>query len=246
MGVVDIKILGISATPVKGGNCDTLVQESLKAARELAGEIGNVETEFITLADKQIAMCANCQWCIENKAPCKVKDDVHEVYAKIIESDGIIFGAPTWGLTLSPPLTILWSRVRYYAIFTQLMKNKVAGYLTVGFFGLGFESTLESMENLTRMLMIPVARGWAVTSTVASGERPKYLKNGVRDDKAGMLRAKEVGVRVVEITRMIKYATEHGIVLPDEYKTTVFGGHWERKREKKLIDGVWREKESGG
>lgn len=246
MGAVDIKIVGLSATTVKGGNCDTLVQESLKAAEELTGEIGEVKTEFITLADKKIAMCVNCQWCIENKSPCKVKDDAHAIFAKIIESDGIIFGAPTWGLTLSPPLTVLWSRVRYYAIFTQLMKNKVAGYLAVGFFGLGLDACLESMENLTRSLMIRVARGWAVTSTAAYGERPKYLKNGVRDDKAGMHRAREVGVRVAEVTRMIKYATEHGIVLPDEYKTTVFGGHWERKREKVFIDGVWREEESGG
>ncbi len=246
MGVVDIKILGLSATPVKGGNCDTLVRESLKGAKQLESEIGKVKTEFITLADKQIAMCKNCQWCIENKAPCKVKDDAHEIFDKIIESDGIIFGAPTWGLTLSPPLTVLWSRVRYYAIFTQLLNNKVAGYLTVGFFGLGFDACLDQMENLMKRMMIPVARGWAVTSTILSGEKPRYLKNGVRDDKRGMFMARQAGIRVVEVTRMIKYATEHGIVLPDKYKTTVFGGHWETPREKVFIDGVWMEKESGG
>ena len=65
------------------------------------------------------------------------------------------------------------------------------------------------------------------------------------DDKRGMIMANQVGVRVVEITRMIKYATEHGIVLPDEYKTTVFGGHWEKKRKKIYEDGVWREEGSG-
>ena len=240
MSSVDIKILGISATPVKDGNCDTLVQESLKAAKGLTDEIGNVETEFITLAEKNIAMCTNCQWCIENKAPCKIKDDAHPIYEKMTESDGIIFGAPAWGLTLSPPLTILWSRARYYAIFTRKLHNKVAGHLAVGFFGLGLDATLESMVNLTRMLMIPVARGWAITSTAAYGERPKYLKDGVRGDKAGIIRAKNVGIRVVEVTRMVKYATEHGIVLDPKYQTTVFGGHWQIPREKVLVDGVWR------
>jgi len=38
---------------------------------------------------------------------------------------------------------------------------------------------------------------------------------------------------------------EQGIVLPDEYKTTVFGGHWEKKRKKVYKDGVWREEGSG-
>jgi len=243
MGSVDIKILGLSATPVKGGNCDTLVQESLKAARELADEIGNVETEFVTLADKNIAMCTNCQWCMENRAPCKVKDDAHMVFDKVKESDGVIFGAPAWGLTLSPPLTILWSRVRYYAIFTRKLHNKVAGYLAVGFFGLGLDATLDAMTNLTRMFMIPVARGWAGSSTAAYGERPRYLKEGVRGDKAGMVRTRNVGIRVVEVTRMVKYATEHGIVLPPKYQTTVFGGHWSIPREKVLVEGVWRDKE---
>ncbi len=40
MSEVDIKILGLSATPVKDGNCDTFVKESLKGARELEGEGG--------------------------------------------------------------------------------------------------------------------------------------------------------------------------------------------------------------
>lgn len=243
MGSVDIKILGLSATPVKGGNCDTLVKESLKAARELADEIGDVDTEFVTLAGKDIAMCTNCQWCMENRAPCKVKDDAHMVFDKVKESDGVIFGAPAWGATLSPPLTILWSRVRYYAIFTRTLHNKVAGYLALGFFGLGLDATLDAMANLTRMFMIPVARGWAVSSTAAYGERPKYLKEGVRGDKAGMIRTRNVGIRVVEVTRMIKYATEHGIVLPPKYQTTVFGGHWSVPREKVFVEGVWRDKE---
>ncbi|MBM3143036.1 MAG: flavodoxin family protein [Chloroflexi bacterium] len=240
---VKVKIFGISGTPIKDGNCDTLVQESLKAAKEVGDVTGGVETEFITLADKDIAMCRHCQWCIENKAPCKIKDDAQVVFDKIIESDGVIFGAPTWVMTLAPPLTILFSRCRYYAFFTRQFHNKVAGYLTVGFFGFGLEQALDTMENLTKLAMLPVARGWAIASTAAYGERPKYLKDGVLGDKAGVLRARNVGVRVVEVARMIKYATQHGIVLPEQYRTTPTGGHWERPREKVLVEGVWREVE---
>jgi len=241
---VDVKILGISGTPIKGGNCDTLVQESLRMAKEVGDVTGGVETEFITLADKDIAMCQHCQWCIENRAPCKIKDDAHVVFDKIMESDGVIFGAPTWVMTLAPPLTILFSRVRYYAFFTRKFHNKVAGYLTVGFFGFGLEQTLDSMENITKAAMIPVARGWAIASTAAFGERPKYLEEGVLGDKAGVLRARNVSVRVVEVARMIKYAGQHGVVLPEQYRTTVTGGHWDSTREKLLAEGVWREQET--
>lgn len=237
---VAVKILGISGTPIRGGNCDKLVQESLRAVNELGDAIGGIETEFVTLADKKIAMCSHCQWCIENKAPCKIKDDAQLVFDKIIESDGIIFGAPTWVMTLAPPLIVLFSRCRYYAFFTRKFHNKVAGYMTVGFFGFGLEQALDTMENLTKSALLPVARGWALASTAAYGERPKYLEEGVLGDKAGVLRARNVGIRVVEVARMIKYAAQHGIVLPKQYRTTPTGGHWEKPREKRLVEGVWR------
>ena len=46
MITVNVKMLGISGTPIKGGNCDTMVQEALKSAAQVPG----VEAEFLTLA----------------------------------------------------------------------------------------------------------------------------------------------------------------------------------------------------
>lgn len=240
----NVRILGISGTPIKGGNCDTLVQESLKMADEIGKVTGDIETEFITLADKDINMCRHCQWCIENRAFCNVQDDAKSIFEKIIMSDGVIFGSPTWVMNLAPPLTILFSRVRYYAFFTRQLHNIVAGYLTVGFFGVGLEQTLDVMENMTKPVFLPVARGWAIASTAAFGERPKYLEEGVLGDKAGIIRARRVAVRVVEVARMIKFATKNGAVLPDEYRTTFFGGHWEHSKKKVFVNGVWRDKKA--
>ena len=75
---VKIRVVGVSGTPIKGGNCDTMVQEALNVAKS----IGNVETEFITMADKKVEMCRHCQYCIEHRVPCKIKDD----HAMIIEA----------------------------------------------------------------------------------------------------------------------------------------------------------------
>src|SRR4030042_79747 len=98
MAKVDVRILGISGTPIKDGNCDKLVQVSLDAAKKLGNrEIGKVETEFITMADKNIAICTHCQYCIENRTRCNVDDDVHSVYDAIRRADGVILGGPIWG-----------------------------------------------------------------------------------------------------------------------------------------------------
>ena len=86
MQTVEINILGISGTDIKDGNCDTLVKEALKGAEEIGEAVGGVETDFVTLADKEIVRCKHCQWCIENRAPCKVQDDFYLVYEKLIKN----------------------------------------------------------------------------------------------------------------------------------------------------------------
>lgn len=240
----DIKILGISGTPVKDGNCDTMVKEALKVAERLSDpKLGHVETEFITLADKEIAMCKHCQWCIENRSPCKYKDDAHMVYDRIDKNDAIIMGAPTWVGTISPPLLNLFSRIRYYAFFTHMTRNKVVAALTTGFLGFGLQHTVDTIRQMSGLAyMLPVAEAQSVASARTLGQRPAYLEHGVLDDKWGMMQVREAATRVVEITRMIKYATEAGIVLPDEHKRTVTGGRVKPPEKRVLVEGVWRER----
>lgn len=239
MITVNIKVLGISGTPVKGGNCDTMVQEALKSAAQVPG----VETEFIALADKKIALCQHCQWCIENRAPCKIQDDANAIFDRMMKSDGLILGAPVWNVGAAPLFAILVSRWRYHQFFTYNFRSKVSGLLTVGFLGMGMERALEDLEVVGRGAGFVVARGWAIASTAAFGQRPAYLEHGVLDDKAGMTRVRNVAMKVVEITRMIRYATDAGVTLPEEYRTTFRGVHLKNREEKTFIDGVWRDKE---
>ena len=227
---MNVRILGISGTPIKDGNCDKLVQESLKAA---AGAFEGVETEFITLAHKEIAACKHCQWCIEHRAPCKVKDDFHMVYEAMQRADGMILGGPTWDLTLSPHLVDLVSRTRESTFFHHRFRNLPAGALTLGWFGVGMEWAISVIYSLIQTLeMIPVAHATAVASTIAYGRRPDFLEHGVLDDLFGMVRAHMVGRKVAEISRMIKYAREAGLELPRR-----------PKKEKAFVRGVWRDKE---
>ena len=236
---VNIRVLGISGTPIKGGNCDTMVQEALKWAAEIPG----VETEFVTLADKEITLCKHCQWCIENRAPCRTKDDANTILEKMIESDALILGAPVWNVGAAPLFSTLISRWRYHQFFTYNFGNKVSGLLTVGFLGMGMERALEDLEVVGRGAGFVVARGWALASAAAFGQRPAYLEHGVLDDKAGMARVSNVVTKVVETTRMIKYATEAGVALPEEYRTTFRGTRVKDKEKKVFVDGVWRDKE---
>lgn len=236
--MIGVKILGISGTVVKAGNCDKLVQEALKATAELE----NVETDFVTLADKNVAVCQHCQFCIENRKSCKYKDDTQAIYEKMEWSDGMILASPTWGYTTAPPLINLLSRGRFHSFMTNTFRNKPIGALTVGWFGFGMDHALSTILNYaSARSMIPVSRASALSSTAAFGQRASYMENGVLDDKAGIARVRSAAMRVVEVTRMIKYAEEAGIVTPEA--GTVTGGRLPQKAEIEMVEGVWREKE---
>lgn len=214
---VPIKIVGISSTKIKDGNCDQVMQEALKTAESYTG----VTTEFITLADKEFKTCDHCQWCIENQAPCRYEDDANWILDKMSTADGLIWGAPVWSHTIPPYLPALMSRARYQCFFSGDLRDKVLGTYVVSWFGVGEEFALMTLEALGHNhLMIPVYRGWAKVSTAAFGQRPDYMENGALDDTSGMIRVKTMAKRVVEVTRKMKYAEINQVDFPEHRSIT--------------------------
>lgn len=84
------RILGVVGSPRKKGNTHILVSRILDGAEE-RGAI----TEIIFLNDLDIRECDGCYICWKGKQ-CSKKDDMDEVYPKIIQSDVIIFGTPVY------------------------------------------------------------------------------------------------------------------------------------------------------
>lgn len=84
------KVLGVVGSPRKKGNTDILVSSMLEGARK-----EGAKTEVVFLNDLHIAECDGCHVCWKAK-PCKKKDDMNDLYPKIIENDVIIFGTPVY------------------------------------------------------------------------------------------------------------------------------------------------------
>jgi hypothetical protein len=58
------------------------------------------------------------------------------------------------------------------------------------------------------------------------------MEHGVLDDRRGMISARNVGYRVAEVTKMVKYATDAGVKVPPQYQVTTSGGTVKRKPKK--------------
>ena len=92
---MEIKVLGICGSPIKGGNTQVFLEAAMKASEEAGG----VKTEMLHLAGKNIRDCRHCNWCMirqEEGKFCNVQDDMIELYPKLIESDAIMIATPVY------------------------------------------------------------------------------------------------------------------------------------------------------
>lgn len=84
------KLLGVMGSPRKKGNTHILISKILEGAKSegVAGEI-------LFLDDLTIRECDGCHRCWQGKG-CNKNDDMNNIYPKIMESSGIVFGTPVY------------------------------------------------------------------------------------------------------------------------------------------------------
>ncbi|MCZ7664242.1 MAG: flavodoxin family protein [Thermoleophilia bacterium] len=92
-----MKLLGLTCG-TEMGNTEVLVREALMAA-----EAAGVEVALVRLLDLDLKPCTGCKSCVESlmkggAGNCIIKDDFPFLDDLIMESDGVILGAPVFVL----------------------------------------------------------------------------------------------------------------------------------------------------
>lgn len=87
---MSLKVLGISGSPRSGGNTDVL----LECFSEGIASTG-VQIETVFLRDYFIQPCMACEKCRKDETCTGLKDGMHLLYPKILESRGLVLGSPT-------------------------------------------------------------------------------------------------------------------------------------------------------
>ena len=182
-----MKVLGIVCSPRLRGNTQILVQTALDKAQEAGAEI-----ELVTLAGKTISPCDSCYSCMKT-GQCHIKDDMQDIYPKLLEADGIILGTPVYFWTLSAQAKALIDRTFVYRLERNL-RNKAAGAVMVqgGSGAVGALNVFTSFFIIQKMIM--------VGRSIAVG----YKKGEVRKDKRGMSEAEVLGKIMAEYIKSDK------------------------------------------
>lgn len=181
-----MKVLGICCSPRRNANTEIMLQAALGKAQEEGAEV-----ELVTLAGKTISPCDACRSCLKT-GKCHIKDDMQDIYAKLLEADGIIFASPVyfWDVTAQAKALI----DRTFALYENSeLKNKAAGVVVTSQRS-GAASAISTFSGFfTNQKMIMVGRADGV-----SGDEGYSDKEAVKKDNKGMARAVELGERMAE------------------------------------------------
>ena len=169
-----MNIIGIVCSPRKGGNTEILINEALCGAKK-----EGAETELVTLHDKIITPCDACRSC-SSTGRCHVDDDMNEIYEKMINADGIIFGTPVYMWQMTGQAKVLMDRT---TSISKSFVNKVGGIISVA-------TRQGNSDTINTFLHYFVSRNMFIAGYVdALGAE----KGGIRKDERGMKGAFELG-----------------------------------------------------
>ena len=185
-----MKILGLSCSPRKNGNTVALLEEALKGAKQEGAEV-----ELYSVSGKDIQPCDGCWGCTKT-GECHIKDDMQELYDKLLEADGIVFGTPIYFYGMAAQTKTIIDRT--LALSPERMANKVGGVVVVcGSLGL-----IDAIKDLYFYI---VARRMLPANFVAAYAGPEGFKEMEKCLKA----TNDLGRQMVALVKMnFKYPSE--------------------------------------
>ena len=124
-----MKVLGISGSPREGGNTELLIRMALDGL-----QAEGIETEFLSLAGREILPCTACGDCTHLSPPqCSLQDaDFQGMIERFMEADGILVGSPVYFGSATPQLMSLLDRVGYVSFKNgRFLRHKVGAAIAV-------------------------------------------------------------------------------------------------------------------
>ncbi len=119
-----MRVVGVVASPRRGGNTEIMVREALESASR-----AGADTELVLVADHRISPCDGCGVCTRGEG-CPIEDDMQEICEKLRGSHGIVFGTPVYFFNVSSQAKALIDRTLPFMEGAKL-KGKVAAAIVV-------------------------------------------------------------------------------------------------------------------
>ena len=107
MRTVTIRVLGISGSPHRHGNTETLIDAFLEGAKNGGGSV-----EKVILKNLDYSPCRGCNACHKD-GQCIVKDDALSLFDQILAADCLAVASPIYSMGITAELKGLIDRAQY-------------------------------------------------------------------------------------------------------------------------------------
>lgn len=120
-----MNILAVSCSPRKKGSTVEVLEEVIRGAME-----EGADAELYSVSGKTLNGCYSCYSCNE-KGVCVQQDDMNELYSKMVEADGIVFGTPIYYYGMTSQAKAVIDRTFSLNTPERNLRNKVGGVVTL-------------------------------------------------------------------------------------------------------------------
>lgn len=147
------KVLVLSSSPRRAGNCEFLAREAVAAIGE-----GGSSVEEVSLASLKILPCSACDLCRSGKVKyCAIHDDMEGLYEKVLACESILFVTPIYWFTYNAQLKTFIDRL--YGLWNwdnDFLKAKKTGavlvYGDVDIYASGAINAVSTFDHMLRFL----------------------------------------------------------------------------------------------
>ena len=168
-----MKVTAFNGSARKDGNTTALIR-TVFGSLERRG----IETELVNLAGKNVRGCTACYRCFDrSNRHCAVGDEkgdsfVNDCIEKMLASDGIILGSPTYFADLSPELKALIDRSGMVARANGDMFKRKVGAAVVAVRRAGAIHAFDSINHFFTIgqMIIPGSSYWNVGRGAEKGD----------------------------------------------------------------------------
>ena len=176
--------VAINGSPRKGGNTELLLKEVLSVLTEAGWE-----AELVKVGGTAIRGCIACEKCFENKDnECAVKkDNVNDIFAKMLKADAMILGSPTYFAAVSADLKALLERAGYVAHANGSAFSGKLGAAVVAVRRGGATHAYDTINHMFQMsqMIIPGSTYWNMGIGLDKGD--------VSEDAEGLANMRHLG-----------------------------------------------------
>lgn len=154
-----MKVTAFNGSARKDGNTSILIDTVFAQLRK-----EGIETELVSLAEKDVKGCVACYQCWNNKDQrCAVDDDdINELVDKMMRSEGVILASPTYFSDVTTEMKALIDRAGMTAMANgYMLKRKVGAAVVVHRRG-GAIHTFDTINHffLIGQMIIPGSDYW--------------------------------------------------------------------------------------